>query len=342
MPNLNISMTGRSAGDEISSTYEGRHLTVLESAITHPSHTDGLVDGGDPVLVGDMIVGVALSSATAATDYIAIDTEGIWALTVQGVDGIGNVAVAEGDQVYINKTTCVLSKDNDKNTHQRFGIALSPVVSGVLTTVTAVKVHFDPDEAMEIVGDSGAYYVNDAASTTFRHYRYDCGATSGFSQGMYLRLAVTGAAAGGQAARLFTTVDDVSGSTARGAHISLDFDATGSLTGLGAAMDATLHIPNAAMAANGEYAAISADINADGAASDPAAVAQLSYIRASLQGDGTGQDAIDDVANFIAFTGQDVGANNMIFTNAALAATHLIRCSLNGVAFYLMATDTPA
>jgi len=144
MPNVNIDMTGRSAGDEISSTYEGRYITVLESALTHPTHADGFVDGGDAVLLGNETVGVALSSAAAATDYITIDTEGIFALVVQGVNDAGNVAVAEGDEVYINRTTCVLSRISNFATHQPFGYALSPVVSGVLTTVVAVKVHFDP------------------------------------------------------------------------------------------------------------------------------------------------------------------------------------------------------
>lgn len=144
MPDIQINMTGRSAGEEISSTYEGRHLTVLESAMVHPTHADGFVDGGDPVLVGNETVGVAFTSAAAQTDYIAIDTEGIWALTVQGVNDAGNVAVAAGDEVYIHRTTAVLSRTSNFATHQPFGYALSPVVSGVTTTVVAVKVHFDP------------------------------------------------------------------------------------------------------------------------------------------------------------------------------------------------------
>ena len=42
------------AGEEVSSTYEGRHLAFTESQITHPSHpADGLVDKGDAVRVGD-------------------------------------------------------------------------------------------------------------------------------------------------------------------------------------------------------------------------------------------------------------------------------------------------
>src|SRR4030042_67134 len=113
------------AVQEVSSTLEGRHLTFSESQITHPSHTDGLVDAKDPVLVGENIVGVAFTGAAAATDPIAIDTEGIWQLSVIGTDQNGNSAVAVGDEIFINKTTCLLSKNYDKNVSVRFGDALS-------------------------------------------------------------------------------------------------------------------------------------------------------------------------------------------------------------------------
>ena len=36
------------AGEEISSTYEGRHITRYDSLWTHPTHTDGFVDAKDP------------------------------------------------------------------------------------------------------------------------------------------------------------------------------------------------------------------------------------------------------------------------------------------------------
>ncbi len=130
------------AGAEVSSTYEGRHLTFSESQITHPSHTDGLVDKGDPVRVGDKIVGVAFLSALAATDLIAIDTEGIWQLSVVATDDAGASAVAVGDELFINKTTCVLSKIRSIATQIPFGYALYPIAQG--TDVIPVKVHFDP------------------------------------------------------------------------------------------------------------------------------------------------------------------------------------------------------
>ncbi len=103
----------KSPGDEISSTYEGRHLTLLESDLVHPTHADGFVDKGDPVVSATgkpAIVGVAFKDAAAATDRIALDTEGIWVLDVVAANDAGNVAVAGGDRIYINKSTAVLSK----------------------------------------------------------------------------------------------------------------------------------------------------------------------------------------------------------------------------------------
>jgi len=136
----------KTAGEEISSTYEGRHITLLESDLIHPTHTDGLVNKGDPVCSatgGGQIVGVALSSAVAAPDRIAIDTEGIWVLDVVAADGDGNSAVAGGDLIYINTTTGVLSKISSIATQVPFGYALG-IITGGNTEAIAVKVHFDP------------------------------------------------------------------------------------------------------------------------------------------------------------------------------------------------------
>ena len=97
-------MSTKVAGDEISSTYEGRHITLLESQFTHPYHSDGFVNKGDPILAGATIVGVAFKDAAAATDLIAIDTEGIWALSCVAANYSGNSAIAVGDQLYIGGT----------------------------------------------------------------------------------------------------------------------------------------------------------------------------------------------------------------------------------------------
>jgi len=149
MPALYLA-TGHTAGEECSSTYEGRHITVEESYLAHAYHSDGLVDKGDPCIIGENIVGVALNDAAAATDLIALDTEGIWFLNVVGSvsdgtsDGIAK-ALAPGDVVYIEQTPgsgVNLSGESDPNRFKQFGFLLGDVNANVTTaTLVAVKVH---------------------------------------------------------------------------------------------------------------------------------------------------------------------------------------------------------
>ena len=147
------------AGTEVSSTYEGRHITMLESELFHPYHADTFVDKGEPVVVQTTtgyIVGVALQSATAATDHIAIDTEGIWNLTVYAdTDEVwdklaGEGAIVAGDPLFIDRVTtgaitagvgaCGISKRRNRATQVPFGFALGSVVDAG-EGVIAVKVH---------------------------------------------------------------------------------------------------------------------------------------------------------------------------------------------------------
>ncbi len=134
MPALYLA-TGKVAGSEISSTYEGRHLTLEESYLTHIAGGDALVNKGAPVNCGS-IVGVAFNDAAAATSLIAIDTEGIWFLNVVASDDAGTSAVIPGDRLYI--ATGVVSK---KSSGIPFGWALGNLDASAAAAVCAVKVH---------------------------------------------------------------------------------------------------------------------------------------------------------------------------------------------------------
>jgi len=135
------SATYKTAGEEGSSTYEGRHLSFIESDLTHISRTGQLVVKGDPVNIGN-IVGVALKSAAAATDIIAIDTEGIWYLNVIASDGSGVSDVVVGNDLYV--ATGVVSKIA---TGIPYGKALSPLAGSATPAVAAVKVHMPVPES---------------------------------------------------------------------------------------------------------------------------------------------------------------------------------------------------
>ncbi len=134
------------AGTEVSSTYEGRHLSFLLSELA--TVVSGTVVKGEPVCVADGIgdiVGVAFTSSTTAGDRIAIDTEGIWNLLVYADDDFGEVAVAVGDALFIDTDDggCTISKRQDPEQHTPFGYALGAVTSGE-ESIIAVKVHWSP------------------------------------------------------------------------------------------------------------------------------------------------------------------------------------------------------
>jgi predicted RecA/RadA family phage recombinase len=86
---------------------------------------------GDPVLVGQ-ISGVALTAEDSAGNT-TIKMVGVFTLSVRGVDGGGNSAVAVGDILYyVAADTPKLSK---KTTGVRYGYALGTVSGGATTTI---------------------------------------------------------------------------------------------------------------------------------------------------------------------------------------------------------------
>lgn len=99
--------TGGTSGNEINP--DGRVITVVESALTHPTHADGLVLAGDPVLVGEF-QGIARTSASATTDLIAVVLEGLFDLTCTAQNAGGDSTIAFGDALFISVTTAVVSK----------------------------------------------------------------------------------------------------------------------------------------------------------------------------------------------------------------------------------------
>lgn len=164
-------------------------------------------------------------------------------------------------------------------------------------------------------------------------------ATSGSVEGLYFRTYISGAGADGHALRAFTTVNDVVATTARGGHVSLNFGTSGTITGLGAALEATLHIPSTA-GQTGTLTALNAAINSDAATSDPAGATSLSFIRCVSQGDATGMADVDTDAVFVDFSGLGVASGNMIYDHTGTDPTNSdgsIKIRLpNGDLAYLM------
>lgn len=89
---------------------------------------------GDPVRYGER-PGVALN-AEGANGLTTVAFRGEFSLSVKGVDGSGNAAVAEGDILYyVDADTPKLSK---KATGHRFGYAAGAVTSGSTGTIPVI------------------------------------------------------------------------------------------------------------------------------------------------------------------------------------------------------------
>lgn len=90
------------------------------------------VDSGDVVAVGDL-VGVATTDYSSRDGKASIDFGGVYDVSVKGVDGNGDIAVAIGDPIYfVTGDTPELSK---KTSGILFGHALEVVTSGATTTI---------------------------------------------------------------------------------------------------------------------------------------------------------------------------------------------------------------
>lgn len=333
MPDFYLA-TGHTSGEECSSTYEGRHLTLEENLLNHPTHGDGLVNGGDPIVDagGENIVGVAFISAAANTDPISIDTEGIWFLTATATDDWGNNPIQYGDEIFISLANPVLSKFRNKNTHQHFGYALGTVATGT-SAVVAIKVHWDPDDAEEIVGKGTAFYELGALVANGREYRYRSNLAQGDSRGMYMALGLFGGASG-EAVRARTIVETVGiGGGVHGLHGGVEFDADGTITGLGVGVRGTFMCPDRVM--GGTYFGGMSELWAEGTSSDMSGFNAIHNF--NMGGDGTGIATADYVWSFTNLSATQDQAHNAWVAGL----TRSLQVILDGTVYYVGLSNAP-
>lgn len=187
------------------------------------------------------------------------------------------------------------------------------------------------------LGTPSAPAATDVADGKFLSFYLENTATSGDNRAMYLRLYTSGAGGGGDALRVFHTVNNVAAATAHGAHISLNFGTTGTVTGQGIAMRATLHMPSTALASNVTMSAVQAEIYSDAATSDPGGSTLLSYFRVVNGGDATGGADVDDDAVLFDIQGHTIATGNMVAASATEANySHSVKVRVNSTLYYMM------
>ena len=160
------------------------------------------------------------------------------------------------------------------------------------------------------IGTSADPSTTSVANAKFMEYRCQSSASSGDNRLLYMRYNLSGAG-GGECLRAFTTVTAALG-TAHGAHLSLIPSGSGAISGLGVAARATLHIPDEAGFTSGTLSAIQAEIFADGAASDPDGVTELSFMRVIVSGTQAGIDDLEDDVFAISLQGFTPATGSLI------------------------------
>jgi hypothetical protein len=109
---------------------DGRNLYVAVAS----GVVSGAVCVAGTVLLG--LTGIATSDRDSA-GKATVDTEGVYTVSVAGVDGSGNSAVAVGDKIYyVDADTPKLSK---KNTGVLFGFALATITSGSTASIAVLQ-----------------------------------------------------------------------------------------------------------------------------------------------------------------------------------------------------------
>ena len=193
------------------------------------------------------------------------------------------------------------------------------------------------------IGTSASPATTSTADQNFKAYYLESAATSGTARGEYLRLYLSGAGGDGEALRAFTTVNNVAAANAHGAHISLNFGTSGTVTGQGIAMRATLHLPTTALASNVTEAAVQAEIWSDGSTSDPGGSTLLSFFRAVNGGNASGVSDVDDDAVLFELNGFTSGAAKLFSTGTTVVPNMVasLKIRVGATLYYIPLTAAP-
>ena len=205
----------------------------------------------------------------------------------------------------------------------------------------------EPSALIFGAGTSADPATTSSADKNFIEYRVQSSATSGDARGIYDRLYISGAGGGGEALRAFTTISNVAAANAHGAHISLSFGTSGTVTGQGIAGRNTLHLPTTALASNVTLAAVQAEIYSDGSTSDPGGSTLLSFFRAVNGGNANGRADVDDDAVLMELIGFTAGASNMVDNSDGTGGTTLdfdnvvkLRIRIGSTLYYIPAAQS--
>ena len=188
-------------------------------------------------------------------------------------------------------------------------------------------------------GASGAHHALGTTAASALEFRFTGTNTTGDMRGMYLRMNFEGSGGSGEAARIYSVLNGVTGATGgtiNGAHITLDvLGASGTISGAGNAIRATIGM-NAAFTGGGTMSGILIDT----AINTAATITSVNLAAIRLGNADTKKWPV-----FCAFDGT-VGSGEAIETATSAMSTnatsHAIHVTIDGVSGYIPVYDTNA
>lgn len=183
-------------------------------------------------------------------------------------------------------------------------------------------------------GASGANHSLGATADNAIEFYLDGTHTTGDMRGMYLRLYFSGAGGSGEAARIFSTINNVSvatGGTVNGAHISIGTaGASAAVSGAANALRVTFGIAAASTNIGGTCAVVQVDTDFDTAVTVPSNFAFLRFTNTNTKK----SDNLIRIPNVLAESG------GLFCAHITQTMTHSIKMvSEDGTAYYIMCTN---
>ena len=183
-------------------------------------------------------------------------------------------------------------------------------------------------------GASGANHALGATADNAIEFYLDGTHTTGDMRGQYLRLYFSGAGGSGEAARIFSTINNVSvatGGTVNGAHISIGTaGASAAVSGAANALRATFGIAAASTTLGGTCSVIQVDTDMDTAITVPSGFAFLRFTNTGVKV----PENLFRVPNVVAVT------DGLFCAHVTQTMTHSLKIiSEDGTKYYVMLTN---
>lgn len=209
-----------------------------------------------------------------------------------------------------------------------------PADFGAVTASGAVTLQTDTSGALLGAGASGANHSLGSTADNALEFYLNATHTSGDMRGQYLRLYFSGAGGSGEAARIFSTINNVSvatGGTVNGAHISLGTaGASAAVSGAANALRATFGIAAASTNIGGTCSVIQVDTDFGAGVTAPSNFAFLRFTNTGT----VKANNLFRVPNVAAETG------GLFCAHTTQTMTHSLKIvSEGGTAYYVMCTD---